>query len=138
MITGADQVVAEIVTLHREFESWFRGDSASLDRVEQALADDFQLISPRGDVVARNTILDDLSAARGSRQVAIRIEEPQLLWADGNTVVAAYEEWHDHADYSTVRQSTALFAINDAAPGGLLWRLVHETFRIPPPSWQLP
>ena len=63
----------------------------------------------------------------------LSIENATVRWSGGGAVVATYEEWHDHADYTTARQSTVVFTLDDAAPGGLSWRLVHETWKIPPP-----
>jgi len=131
-------VAAEIEALHVEFELWFGGESKTLSRVESVLAADFHLVSPRGDIVALDDLLAGLRAARNSRHISIRIEQPAVLWHDSTTVLATYQEWHDHTDYSTARQTTVLFSLDDAAPGGLQWRHVHETWIMPPPTWVVP
>lgn len=128
-------VADEIVALHREFEAWFRGDLMDLGRVEAALAEDFTFISPGGGVVARAELMEGLRKGRGTRPIRIRIENPTLRFAGSGIVAATYEEWHEHADYTTGRQSSALFSVDADTPGGLRWRLVHETWITPPPRW---
>lgn len=134
----AGLVVAEIIGLHRAFEAWFAGRLDTMRRIEEALAPDLTFISPRGDLVGRGEILDGLRASRGMRDVGIRIVAPQALWRGDDTLLAGYEEWHDHSDYSTARRSTALFTAAPEAPEGLLWRHVHETWITPPPGWVVP
>ena len=127
-------VAAEITALHVEFERWFRGESEDLERVDASLADDFTFLTPQGEVVCRPELLKALRAGRGARQIRIRIEKPTLRLNAADAVLATYEEWHEHADYTTARLSTVLFTHDEKAPGGLLWRHVHETWIIPPPN----
>ncbi len=131
-LTG--RVAAEIEALHAEFERWFAGATDDFGRIRSSMADDFTFVSPGGDVVDAGPLLADLTAARGSRQMRIRIENVTVRWAGDSAVIASYEEWHDHTDYTTARQSTALLTEDEAAPRGLLWRHVHETWKIPPPD----
>ncbi len=131
-------VAEEIAALHVTFEAWFRGELEDLHRVELALADDFTFISPRGDSVSYKELIEGLYEARGSRDLRIRIENPEVQWRAAHAVLATYEEWHEHADYTTGRQTTVLFCIEESTPGGLLWRHVHETWISPPPSWIVP
>ena len=98
------------------------------------MADDFTFVSPGGDVVDAGPLLAHLSAARGSRQMRIRIENVTVRWAGDSAVIATYEEWHDDTDHTTARQSTALLTEDEAAPRGWLWRHVHETWKLPPPD----
>lgn len=128
-----EQVVAEIVALHREFESWFRGESDDSSRIQASIPPDFTFLSPGAEIVPADTLVAGLLDGHGSRQIRIRIENPVIRWSDGSAVLATYEEWHDHADYTTARQSTVLFTIDAAAPGGLRWRHVHETWIKAPP-----
>lgn len=130
----SDQVRAEIIELHVEFERWFRGESDSPARIEASIPEEFTFITPQGDVVDGVTLRKNMRAGRGARQLRIRIENVVVRWSEGDVVIATYEEWHDHDDYTTARQSTVVFAVDDSAPGGLLWRHVHETWKIPPPK----
>lgn len=131
-------VAHEVVALHVEFEQWFRGDLDNLARVEAVLADDFTFVSPRGGLIDRVAVLGGLRSGRASRELKIRVENPVVRWQAGDVVVATYEEWHEHPDYSTTRLSTAVFSRDDAAPNGLIWRHVHETWITPPPNWVVP
>lgn len=130
----AEKVTAEIIALHREFERWFRGESDDPTRMEASIPADFTFISPGSEIVPADTLVAGLLASHGSRQIRIRIENPVIRWSDDSAVLATYEEWHDHADYRTARQSTALFTLDVNAPGGLRWRHVHETWMQPPPN----
>ncbi|MCP3973537.1 MAG: hypothetical protein GY720_03475 [bacterium] len=130
----ADQVSAEIVALHNEFERWFRGESDDPTRMLASIPADFTFISPGSEVVPTDVLVAGLLASHGSRQIRIRIDNPIVRWSEGSAVLATYEEWHDHADYTTARQTTVLFTIDAAAPGGLRWRHVHETWIQPPPQ----
>ncbi len=126
-------VAAEIAALHVEFERWLRGESDDLGRIEASIGAGFTFISPRGDLVSRSQKLSNIREGHGARSIRIRIENPGVAWNEGDAVVATYEEWHDHAEYTTARISTVLLTRDDAAPGGFLWRHVHETWKIPPP-----
>lgn len=129
-----EMVAREIVALHVEFEQWFRGDLENLNRVRAVLADDFTFVSPQGTIVQLADLLAGLEESRGSREIGIRIENPIVHWRTSGAILATYQEWHDHSEYQTTRQTTALFTIDDSAPGGLMWRHVHETWITPPPT----
>lgn len=131
-------VTDEIEALHRVFEAWFSGELDDLHRVRLSLSNDFTFISPRGDTVGYEQLMEGLEQARGSRDIRIRIERPHVRWKAAHAVLATYEEWHDHADYSTGRQTTVLLSVEESTPGGLLWRHVHETWITPPPTWVIP
>lgn len=130
----AQRVTAEIEALHIEFERWFAGSISSFERIRSSMADDFTFISPGGDVIEPDELLTGLHASHGSRQITIRIKNVIVRWSDESAVLATYEEWQDHPGYTAARQSTVLFTEYEAAPGGLLWRHVHETWKVPPPA----
>ena len=69
-----------------------------------------------------------LEGAVGSVAMTIRIANSGVVWADDASVLAVYQEWQDTEDETTARQSSALFAIDSDAPGGLRWLWVHETW----------
>lgn len=121
-------VVAEIEELHRCFEGIFAGDAAPLARVDAALAPSFSMVPPSGQVVPRASVIAGLTGAVGSGAMTIRIVNPRLLWSDGRSALAVYEEWQDSTDGTTARQSSVLFEVDAAAPGGLRWIWVHETW----------
>ncbi len=128
------RVAAEIQALHVQFEQWFAGSIDDFERIRSSMADDFTFISPRGDIVEPAALLGGLLASHGSMHIRIRIENVVVRWSSDSSVLATYEEWQDHPDYTAVRQSTVLFTEDESAPGGLLWRHVHETWKTPPPA----
>lgn len=128
------RIAAEVEALHVEFERWFAGSSDDFERIRSSMADGFTLISPAGDIVEHPELLAGLLASHGSRQISIRIENVVVRWSRRPAILATYEEWQDHPGYTTARQSTVLFVEDEAAPAGLLWRHVHETWKVPPPT----
>ncbi len=127
------EVEAEIKALHREFRSWFRGESNDISRMDGSFAAYFTFISPQGEMVDRAELMQNLRAGKGASRIDIQIDNVMVHWSEGDAIVASYEEIHVHADYKTVRQSTVLMTRDAKAPGGFLWRHVHETWKIPPP-----
>lgn len=128
------RVTVEIETLHVEFERWFGGLSDDFERIQSSMADAFTFVAPGGDILERPELLAGLRASHDSRQIRIRIENVIVRWSSDSEVLATYEEWQDHPGYTAARQSTVLFTEDEAAPGGLLWRHVHETWKVPPPE----
>ncbi|MHC4937488.1 MAG: DUF4440 domain-containing protein [Planctomycetota bacterium] len=114
----------EIEELHRFFERWLGGAEEDFSRCDRALAADFTMVGPGGDVRSRETVVRGLLDAHGARPVAIRIENFVLLEAGDASVLARYEEWQDDRG----RVSTAWFRARDDAPNGLEWVTVHETW----------
>lgn len=131
-----DRVEREVVDLHVEFERWFDGTSPSLDRVDASLAPEFLFVGTSGSIVPRSDVLGFLRSARKQQPVAIRIENVQLAWQRGDLVCATYEEWQTRDSLSTARRSSCVLEVDDAAPGGLRWLSVHETWIDAPPISQ--
>ncbi len=54
----------EIIQLHQFFQDWFNGDisadDTAFDRLETALAPDFKIITPDGQIVRREALLQRL------------------------------------------------------------------------------
>lgn len=127
-----DRCEAEVRELHTFFERWFRGeaDEAELARVGDALAEDFELVSPRGLTDDRESILAALRGARGSRDgsFAIGIEAFAVRATDGASCLVTYEEHQP----GTVRRSSAWFRESERGPRGVEWIHLHETWIKPP------
>lgn len=120
--------ITEIEELHVEFERWFRGEIDSLDRVEQALADDFTLVPPGGVTVARPDLIMGLKRAHGAVELSIDIRNPIVRWSGAQGLLVSYEEWQRTSDKLNGRQSTVLFVPDVDAPNGLKWVHVQETW----------
>ena len=121
---------AEIADLHRFFTAWLAGtisnDDATFARLPSALDEGFTFAGTDGSLMERPALLSWLRGAHGGRtDLRIRIENPRLLFDDGSTVVAHYEEWQEEGNQTTARRSTVVFR---RAAKGLSWLHVHETW----------
>lgn len=123
----------EVTDLHRFFEDWFQGRSgAEISRLEVALASDFEMITPGGEVVIRAPLIDRLQAAFGAwkgsgKKIEIRALQG-LPMAEG-WVLIRYEEWHLEEQGEAIgRLSTAVFRTEANAPNGVEWVRLHETW----------
>lgn len=135
---AAADVAAEIQALHTEFEQWFYGRSESLARVEDALAHDFMFVATTGSVIPRATLMDGIRAGRGSHSgpdsFSIDVADVKIGWRRGDLISATYQEIQHFPAFTTSRRSTAVFAVDPTASGGLRWLSVHETWIEPPPQ----
>ena len=129
---------AEIDELHRFLVGWLGG---TLPRTEAAfaafasvLAPDFAIVSPRGVVTERAALLGELEAAHGvhggpGKAFAIRIENVVLRHDGDGLALFTYEEWQEIGGAAAnARISTVLFGRDAAAPNGLVWLHLHETW----------
>jgi len=125
--------IAETESLHAFFESWFGPSPPPPDafaRVEVALAPSFKVIGPDGLRETRAAVIAFLHAERGARGPAfrIRVEAAEPLALEPPVVVLTYRErqWRDGAE--SLRQSTAVFRAEPAAPHRVAWLTLHETW----------
>ena len=127
------QCEAEIQRLHDFFQDWFTGAVAESDAQFQRFAavmdPAFVIIGPNGVLTALPALTKGLRGAHG-KQPAIRIwtKHHQLRQQVGDVVLCTYEEWQETADGTTARLSSALFRTVHAAPHGVVWLHVHETW----------
>lgn len=129
----------EIASLHEFFVAWFTGRTGTdnYDRVERALATEFELVTPAGRRREYADIVDGIRAAYASREpgsfdIEIRNIEPRYT-VDSHTLMR-YEEWQDTPDGLTGRVSTVLFEADPDAPGDVVWLDLHETWLDGPES----
>ena len=126
------KIVTEIISLHEFFSAWFRGDSdATIGRLETALDQRFVMISPNGARIDRADVISAVEAGHGSRPITIRIKQPDVSWVHDDFGLATYEEWQESDSDTTGRVSTALFRADPAAPNGVVWMHLHETWITP-------
>lgn len=123
----------EIASLHRFFTAWLRGELPDTDgawaRVEEVLAPAFVLVTPEGRRWERAMLLEDLRRAHGARpDLTIHVRRFTGRTVAAGTVLATYEEWQHEKAADRGRISTALFAEDRGAPGGVRWLHVHETW----------
>jgi len=126
----------EIEDLHRFFVDWFHGAIPDEDvvwrRLEDALAPGFVLISPGGDLLARDDLLTALRERHGCHGPEagfdIWIRHDMCRHAQDRLALATYEEWQRLHGEERGRLSTVLFERDERAPNGLRWLHVHETW----------
>lgn len=118
----------EIEDLHDFFERWYQGDEDDFSRCDSVLADGFTIVGPGGEELGRDAIVQLIRDAHGRGGLKISTDEHRLVWESDEAVVARYIEVHDQGDEATRRASTAVFRRDDAAPNGLVWVTVHETW----------
>lgn len=127
------QIEEEIIALHQFFQDWFNGKLPKTDesfaRFTGAMCPDFHMVTPEGKLVELNALTDRLRNAYGLRdEMRIWIENVCVHWNQDALWLATYEEWQEIDGVVQSRISTVLLAEDAAAPGGLNWRHVHETF----------
>ena len=123
----------EIEELHIFFEAWFRAeiepDESGFSRVAGVLASEFCIVTPAGELIERDALLENLRAAHGKRAgVRLRIEDVRPRFAAGGIVVATYIEVQEEEQSATRRLSTVVFAEKPGKPNRLEWLHVHETW----------
>lgn len=124
---------AEVAGLHRFFVGWMTGavarDTTTYARFTDVVADGFALIGPGGVVTEREALIAELEAAHGQRAAFdIWIADCRCRWSAGDLCLITYEEWQQTGEVKTGRLSTALFRRRAAAPNGVEWLHVHETW----------
>jgi Uncharacterized protein conserved in bacteria len=86
----------EIETLHDLFVRWYRGEAErdEFERLERALADSFEMVSPDGRVSDRETVLDGIRTAYDTRTgFDIEIRNVELVARVDEHALVRYEEW---------------------------------------------
>jgi hypothetical protein len=129
----AAAVEAEIDGLHRFFVDWFLGtaEAGAFARCADALDASFVQIDPAGRERPRAALLDALRAARGcyaGLPFAIGIERTQVRLLRAGLALATYEERQWFGERISARRSSALFAPAAAAPLGVAWLHLQETW----------
>ncbi|MFC5367898.1 DUF4440 domain-containing protein [Salinirubrum litoreum] len=134
---------AEIERLHDRFVAWFTAtaDEDSFADIADALASDFEMVTPDGNRVGREAVLDSIRAQYGRDDPGtfdIEIRNVDLRHATDDHATVRYEEWQETggetrsdettAGETTGRVSTVLFSVDSSATGDLLWVDVHETW----------
>lgn len=122
----------EIEDLHAFFVRWYAGktDREAFDRLERALAPEFEMIAPTGDRSDREAVLEWIRESYGREDQGafdIAIRNAELVREFDDHALVRYEEWQRRADDENGRISTVLLRAADEAPGGLEWVDLQET-----------
>ena len=128
----ARAAVAEIEASHDFFVRWFLG-TATRDEFDLWLTTthpEFRLTTPGGDMLDRAAIVPWIEGAFGSmtERFEIGIEDVELVHASGDAVLLIYVERQYRDGRITRRRSMALFLGDEAAPRGVVWRHLQETW----------
>lgn len=121
----------EVLSLHECLEGWLRGtipqSGAGLNRLEQALADDFYVIHPSGDMGSRQDVLRAFGSAYGTkgRDYRLQIERIALQAVAPDLILVTYRETH-HTEPKRARVSTALLR-HEHGNGTFRWLFLQET-----------
>jgi hypothetical protein len=127
------QCVREIIELHDFFQSWFTGalpeTEATFQRFATVTDKGFCIIGPHGRLTGLESLTTGLRHAYG-KQPGLRIwtQNHTLRQQHDDVALCTYEEWQETADATTARLSSVLFRRSTAAPNGVVWLHVHETW----------
>ena len=128
-----DLAIAETIALHEFFNDWLGkvdGGGCDFGECAGALAADFRMIGPDGEIMAEPDISNWLLNERGTRADGfhITVREPRGVWQDGDAAIIEYIEEQVRHGVTTRRLSSALFTRNPEAPRGVVWRHLQETW----------
>lgn len=128
------RAVEEVVALHRFFEAWMgQAGAGDVARLSEALGPGFEMIVPSGALFARDAVIAMVAGARGRRGTAarpfvIRIDDARAFPLGPDHCLVRYVERQDGPEGPTARWSTAVFRLAAAAPLGVHWLHLHETW----------
>lgn len=133
-----EQCRQEIVHLHEFFVGWYTGTTErdTFNDFEEALGEDFQLISPEGRILSRTDVVEMVNANREQYEVGefdIEIRNVEVVDSGGERTLCRYEEHQRGPDGADSRLSTVLFAPGVERDGSqerppLEWRYLQETW----------
>lgn len=135
LVIKDEDIAAEIRRLHQFFIDWFNGvvpkTAEAFESFRSATAADFSIIPPSGDLIPIEQLAQGLFEARNKRPgLDIDVKKMTIQHKMGDFYLATYEEWQLEKGETEWkgRISSALLSKNRAAPAGLLWHHVHETW----------
>lgn len=128
-----ERCIQEVIELHAFFQAWLAGEAPESDaafaRFTSATAPEFTLISPDGKVAGFTDTARWIRNAYGTRPgVRLWTDDHVVRYVDEHVVLITYREHQTRDGATTMRISSALFRRADAAPRGVLWLHVHETW----------
>ncbi len=133
--TLIDRCLSEVADLSRFFEDWFAGatscEPATFARLPEVLSEDFLLVTTRGEVLDRDSLLARIRAAHGMASAAngrleVLVESMRARCVAPDVCVVTYEERQVLGGESVGRIVTALFRGRSGAPNGVEWLHLHE------------
>ena len=124
----AERAHQEVSELHAFFGQWYSGVTSNcLDRVTSVLAPDFELLSPSGEIISKQALLDELNAHRGAfPELRISVENVDPEPSRDGEVVVRYIEVHTENGVCERRRCCALLRDSNSAMNGLTWVAIGE------------
>ena len=122
---------AEVVELHEYFEGYLGGALPAdlTDRMTDAFADEFSMVNPDGMVVDTASVVTAISGQHGQHKgMKMWITDFDLITDTDVHVIGRYIEHQKVGEDGNRRLSTVVFRKDDAAPNGLRWLALHETW----------
>lgn len=127
----------EVIARHRFFVEWFTGraDDAAMEDSARVFPADMSVIGPDATQMNGTEIVSMLRAERARRpsDFAIRIVLHEARALGPDVVAIVYDEHQTMSGRRSARRSSAIFIRDDAVPGGVVWRHLHETWIIDRP-----
>lgn len=128
-MTTLEQASAEIILLHEQIETWFRGNAPSeaLDALLRCFADAFHMVTIRGDRLELDGVRSLFTRLGGTRPgMAISIDQVDVIAETTTGWLVTYRETQVAADgTSNQRHSAAwLQPTNHSRPN---WLFLQET-----------
>ena len=128
-----DNCKKEIITLHRFFEQWFKGnvpdDEKTFSRISGVLDEEFLMISPSGKITDKPALIAGLKLAHNRWETGdIQIKNMKGKVLSGDFTLIIYEEWQNSPHEITSRLSSALFKKDEKALNGVRWVHLHEVW----------
>lgn len=127
-----ERAKAEVVNRHVFFVEWFTGRAPETDMhaTARAFAPDMKMIEPDGKMIGREEITTMVARARNRRPAdfEIRVDLIEARPIGNDAALVIYDEHQVIDGVRSARRSTALFSADDAAPEGVVWRQLQETW----------
>lgn len=123
----------EIEALHELFVDWYCGEATEeeFDRLPATTAPSFEMITPDGNVVPREAVIEGVRDSYNKYDLDefdIEIRNVEVRETPPEYALVRYEEWQDGPDGETGRLSTVLLREDGDAPLGLVWVELQETW----------
>ena len=124
----AERAQQEVCELHAFFGQWYRAlVPPELERVSSALAPEFELLSPRGEILSKQRLIAELLAEHGAYpDLRISVENVHAVPCANGEVNVRYTEVHVENNVCERRRCCALLRTSDGAANGLAWVAIGE------------